>query len=129
MHTATVLVTGAASGIGRAAARLFAAQGWRCVLVDRDAQGLAHLLPSLPAPAQGTHQTSVTDLTRQADVEMLADTVPALDALINNAGMSDSRNIALDQQSPADLDRLLALNLHAPAALVKALAHPSLGHA
>lgn len=123
MDTATVLITGGASGIGRAAARLFAARGWRCVLVDRDAQGLAQLLPTLPAPAQGTHQTSVTDLTRAADIEALADQVPALDALINNAGMSDSRNIALDQQSPADLDRLLALNLHAPAALVQALTH------
>lgn len=122
----TVLITGAASGIGRAAARLFAAQGWRCVLVDRDAQGLARLLAELPAPPEGTHQSCVVDLTVPADIQALAARVPALDALINNAGLSDSRNIPLAEQGAADLERLLALNLHAPAALVQALA-PQLG--
>lgn len=122
----TVLITGAASGIGRAAVRLFAAQGWRCVLVDRDAEGLARLLAELPAPPEGTHQSCVVDLTVPADIQALAARVPALDALVNNAGLSDSRNIPLAEQGAADLERLLALNLHAPAALVQALA-PRLG--
>ena len=118
----TVLITGAASGIGRAASRQFAAQGWRCVLVDRDGQGLARLMAELPAPPESAHQPVVADLTIAADVQALAATVPALEALVNNAGMSDSRNIPLAEQPPADLDRLLALNLQAPAALVQALA-------
>lgn len=118
----TVLITGAASGIGRAAARQFAALGWRCVLVDRDAEGLDRLVPELPASAAGAHQPCVADLTRASDIQALATKVSTLDALINNAGLSDSRNIPLAEQTPADLDRLLALNLQAPAALVQALA-------
>ena len=124
--TFTVLITGAASGIGRAAANQFAAQRWRCVLVDRDAEGLDRLIHDLPPPAEGAHQPCVADLTCSTDIQALAATVPALDALINNAGLSDSRNIPLAEQTSADLDRLLALNLHAPAALVQALA-PRLG--
>lgn len=121
MALSTVLITGAASGIGRAAAQHFAASHWRCVLVDRDAQGLALLARALPVPAQGAHEYRVADLTSASDVQALAGQVPALDALINNAGMSDSRNLPMVEQTTADLDRLLALNLRAPAALIQAL--------
>lgn len=125
MTHSTVLITGAASGIGRAAAFQFASQGWRCVLVDRDSPGLNRLLQELP-PVQGKHVVCVTDLTRESDVQALAVDAPPLDALVNNAGISDSRNLPLVDQAGSDLDRLLALNLHAPAALVRALA-PRLG--
>lgn len=121
--TSTILITGAASGIGRAAARRLAARGTRCVLVDRDAAGLARLAAELPAPAHGAHLCCAADLTVAADIQALASKVPLLDALVNNAGLSDSRNVPLAEQTPADLQRLLALNLHAPAALVQALAH------
>jgi len=46
----TVLITGAASGIGRDSARLFAGAGWQCVLVDHNAPALQQLGRSLPAP-------------------------------------------------------------------------------
>ena len=39
----TVLITGAASGIGRDTAKLFAAAGWQCVLVDYNGQALQQL--------------------------------------------------------------------------------------
>lgn len=120
--TSTILITGAASGIGRAAARRLAARGTRCVLVDRDAAGLARLAAELPAPDHGAHLCCAADLTVAADIQALASKVPLLDALVNNAGLSDSRNV-LAERTPADLQRLLALNLHAPAALVQALAH------
>ena len=114
---ATVLVTGAASGIGRAAARLFAARGWRCVLVDRNLQGLQQLAAELPA-VEAPHVLRAVDLTDAAQVATLAEGTPPLDAVVNNAGMSDASNIALADQPPEQLDRLLALNLAAPAAVV-----------
>jgi NAD(P)-dependent dehydrogenase (short-subunit alcohol dehydrogenase family) len=121
MALSTVLITGAASGIGRAAAQHFAANHWCCVLVDRDAPGLALLSKTLPGHSEGAHRYEVADLTSPSDLQALAGKVPALDALINNAGMSDSRNLSMVAQTTADLDRLLALNWRAPAALIEAL--------
>ena len=116
----TVLITGAASGIGRDAARLFAGAGWQCVLVDRNEQALHQLGKALPSPACAAHVLHAIDLTDPAQIARLRDGTPALDAVINNAGMSDTSNTPLAEQGAAQLGRLLALNLAAPAAVVDA---------
>jgi NAD(P)-dependent dehydrogenase (short-subunit alcohol dehydrogenase family) len=113
----TVLITGAASGIGRASARLFARSGWRCVLVDRDPHGLRALAGEMPG---AEHLSRVIDLTDPTQVAGLAEGMPRLDAIVNNAGMSDASSIPLAEQPREQLDRLLALNLAAPAAVVTA---------
>ncbi len=117
----TVLLTGAASGIGRAAAHRLAAAGHRCVLVDRNAPALQALRAELPAPADGEHLARVTDLTDASQIAALTDGMPRLDALINNAGMTDSSNTPTVDQAAGDWQRLLDLNLRAPARLVSAL--------
>lgn len=114
-----VLITGAASGIGRAAALQFAQQGWDCLLVD-----ISPAIAALPAHclAQGaaSAQAFALDLT---DAQALAQLgrqlaeLPALDALVNNAGISDSSGRPLAEQVPAQWQRLLRLNLQAPQAL------------
>ena len=116
----TVLITGAASGIGRDTARLFAGAGWQCVLVDRNAQALQQVGQSLPPPASAAHVMHCVDLTEPQQIAMLARGTPALDAIVNNAGMSDASNTPLVEQDPAQMARLLALNLAAPAAVVDA---------
>jgi len=116
----TVLITGAASGIGRDAARLFAAAGWQCVLVDHNEAALHALGRTLPSPASSPHVLRTVDLTDPAQIASLRDGTPALDAVLNNAGMSDASNTPLAEQSPAQMARLLALNLAAPAAVVDA---------
>jgi len=118
----TVLLTGAASGIGRATARRLASQGHRCVLVDRDSEGLAALRVTLPPCEAGDHLERVIDLTNAQQIDALAGDVPTLDALINNAGMTDSSNEATVDQTPGNWQLLLDLNLHAPARLLRALA-------
>ncbi|HLU03335.1 MAG TPA: SDR family oxidoreductase [Advenella sp.] len=127
MTTPTVLITGAASGIGRASAMLFASRGWRCVLVDRNATALAEVMAML-APLRttegvhGAHLSRAVDLTVPADTQSLADPTLALDAVINNAGMSDTSGLPLTDQDAAQLDRLVALNLRAPARVIDAVA-------
>lgn len=119
----TALITGAASGIGRDTARLFASAGWQCVLVDNNEQALNQLGRSLPSPASAAHVLRVIDLTDREQIASLADGAPALDAVLNNAGMSDASNTPLAEQGPAQMGRLLALNLAAPAAVVDACTH------
>ncbi|MCP3707031.1 SDR family oxidoreductase [Paraburkholderia sp. CNPSo 3274] len=118
----TVLITGPASGIGWAAAQRFAAAGWRCVLVDRNGGALDRLVLGLPATAGAPHLVRVADLTQPDQIAALALGAPALDAIINNAGMSDSSNVPLAEQDAAQLARLVALNLDAPARVYAALA-------
>lgn len=85
-----VLVTGAASGIGRAAVRAFGDEGAHVIAVDRDAAGLADLAHATVAAGR-TCRTHVLDVTDADAVRALAADVAAHggppDVLINNAGI------------------------------------------
>ena len=80
----TVLITGAAQGLGAAIARVFAREGARLVLVDVAAEALAALAEGLP----GAPQTLVADL---ADAEATAAAIAKIggpvDVLIHNAAI------------------------------------------
>ncbi|MER0241584.1 SDR family oxidoreductase [Streptomyces sp. HSW2009] len=108
-----VLVTGAASGIGRATAFAFAEAGARVIAVDRDEEGAARtadLARLIGAPAAWSEPVDVSDA--QA-MEKLADKVAAsygvVDVLVNNAGIGVSGPF-LDT-SPEDWQRVLDVNL------------------
>ena len=116
----TVLVTGAASGIGRATAVHFATKGWQCLLIDRDGKALDALVAELP----GGHQALRIDLTDPEQVRSLGAAGGSdgpIEAVVNNAGMSDPSGMPLADQSPAQQASLALLNLAAPAAVVSAL--------
>lgn len=118
----TVLLTGAAAGIGRAAALRLAQAGWRCVLVDADAAALKRLRDDWPQLGPSP-LCLAADLTDPAQIDALARQVPPLDALINNAGLSAGGADALSGEGDGAAARLLALNLSAPAGLVQACAN------
>ncbi|WP_018257482.1 SDR family oxidoreductase [Halomicrobium katesii] len=79
----TVLLTGAASGIGRATAESFLDNGWTVYATDIDADGLDELA------REGCH-TEVLDVTDDAAVEAVVERVETdsggIDCLVNNAG-------------------------------------------
>lgn len=117
----TALITGAGAGIGRAAALGLARAGWRCVLVDADAGALRRLEALWPEDAQRP-LSLVADLTDATRIAHLAQQIPPLDALINNAGLSAGGAEATSGREDGTAARLLALNLAAPARMVQACA-------
>jgi NAD(P)-dependent dehydrogenase (short-subunit alcohol dehydrogenase family) len=86
----TVLVTGAGSGIGRAVALAFAAEGARVVAAGRTGAALDETV-SLAQRAGGTALARRADVTRAADLEALvretAERFGSLDVAVNNAGV------------------------------------------
>ncbi len=89
----TALVTGAASGLGRASAILLARQGARVIATDINEKGLADLVRDEPAIALTLAQ-DVTDRGRWDDVIAEIDQrFGVLDILVNNAGIGAMGNI------------------------------------
>jgi short-subunit dehydrogenase len=100
----TALVTGAASGIGRAMAERFAAEGMHLVLVDVDEPGLERTVADLGGEAH------VVDVTDGEALEALARNVPTVHVLCPNAGVGPVGPIL--EMDKATWDWLLGVNLH-----------------
>jgi NAD(P)-dependent dehydrogenase (short-subunit alcohol dehydrogenase family) len=102
------LVTGAGSGIGQAIAELFAAQGARVVVVDRDEPAGRATVEAI-ASAGGSAELAVVDVSEEAAVLALAGGLPPIDVLCANAGIGHVGD--LSNTTAADLDRLYAVNV------------------
>src|SRR5579864_3613527 len=87
----TALITGAASGMGRATARVFAAEGANVAVTDFDASG-AEMVAKEIAAAGGAARAWRLDVGSADDIAAIVDAVAAhfggLDLLVNNAGIS-----------------------------------------
>jgi NAD(P)-dependent dehydrogenase (short-subunit alcohol dehydrogenase family) len=80
-----IVLTGAASGIGKATALFFAQEGARLALLDRDAEGLAQTARQtggLALPADVTDEASLADVIQRA-----ADSMGGIDGVVNAAGI------------------------------------------
>lgn len=108
----TAVITGAASGIGRETARIFAAAGARVVLADLDAGALAEALADVEAGG-GEARMLRADVAKRAEVEALADAALGafgrLDVWVNCAGVTAT--IPVLEADEAELDRQLAINV------------------
>jgi NAD(P)-dependent dehydrogenase (short-subunit alcohol dehydrogenase family) len=122
----SVIVTGAASGLGLAIAEVFADAGATVTAVDIDADGLARL--------EGRMRTKILDVTDLAGVEtMVAETAvetARLDAVFANAGISAGPGFAftesgrLENLDLANWQRVLDANLTSVAVLMRAVVEP-----
>jgi 3-oxoacyl-[acyl-carrier protein] reductase len=111
-----ILVTGAASGMGREIAELFAGEGAALALLDRNVAGLAKAAEPLGARAYGCDVADRAEVNRV--VAQAGETLGGLDGVINGAGILDiTPFVDLD---PASWDRMLAVNLTGPFNVVKA---------
>ena len=102
----SIFITGGASGIGAATARLFAGRGWRVGLADVDEAGLAAMAAGLAGAK--TYRMDVRD--REAWTAALDDFTggAGLDVLFNNAGIGSGGPLA--DSSWDELDRTVAIN-------------------
>ncbi|MBT0670210.1 SDR family oxidoreductase [Novosphingobium profundi] len=110
MTRRTALITGAGSGIGRAAALALAQKGYRLVLAGRRREALEETRALLAGEGHIVHPADVTD---PASVEALfaraVDGLGRLDLLFNNAGISLSG--AIEDYALADWQRTIDTNL------------------
>ncbi len=112
----SVLVTGAARGIGRATALRLAAAGWDVIAGVRRAEDGQALADERP----GRITSAVLDITEEAQVAALRDSLPAeLDAVVNNAGVAIGGPVEAIPLS--ELRRQLEINVVGQAAVTQAV--------
>jgi short-subunit dehydrogenase len=117
-----VVVTGASSGIGAAAARAFAAEGGHVVLAARSAAPLEQLAGEIVA-AGGVALAVPVDVSDpdapQRLLERAAQELGGIDVLVNNAGANHRG--AVEARTGAELAQIVAVNLTAPILLTRAV--------
>ena len=117
-----VLVVGAASGIGRAAAHLIASRGGTVVIADLDKAGLTSLQKELDL---GDNRVKNVDLTDQSSVQALIASVISdhsqIDALINSAGIVGPTSTKIEEFNWAAFERTVTINLFGTVWLTQAV--------
>jgi 3-oxoacyl-[acyl-carrier protein] reductase len=103
----TALVTGAARGIGRAAAEALSRPGLRVIGLDLAFQEGTYLF-----------EKQVYDLTDLAGIPALIQRIGAVDVLVNNAGIQPA--LPIDRYTDEARSRILRINLEAPVELIRA---------
>ena len=112
----TVLVTGAAGGIGRAVAIECAKLGASLVLTDINESGLQDTLALLEGSG---HVYKVADLTSQDALDALVAELPMLDGFVSNAGVT--KPTPVKYISKADMEHIMSINTFAPIYLTQRL--------
>jgi len=112
LNNKIALITGAASGIGLAAARLFLEEGASLVLVDRNDAALSKAAADLDAPDRVMSVTG--DVSVEDDVRRYVDAAVQrfgrIDVFFNNAGI-EGEIAPLIEQDVAEFDKVIAVNL------------------
>lgn len=111
----STVITGAGSGVGRASALRFAAEGARVVCADIDAAGAKHTVAQIEA-AGGTATAVGVDVSDEQQVRQMVgvavDRYGRLDIIFNNVGIPTPRlGARLEDHTLDEFTRLVAVNL------------------
>ncbi|MEZ5742768.1 MAG: SDR family oxidoreductase [Sphingomonadaceae bacterium] len=111
-----ILVTGAASGMGREIARLFSAEGAGLALLDRNGDGLREVAEPLGATAFACDVSERDEVARI--VAQAGEALGGIDGIVSAAGILDI--VPFADLDPASWDRMMAVNATGPFNVVKA---------
>jgi NAD(P)-dependent dehydrogenase (short-subunit alcohol dehydrogenase family) len=114
LHDKVAIITGAGSGVGRAAALLFAEHGAKVVAADIDKPAVDVVVGEIAA-AGGEAIAVACDVTDSASVDALVQAAVnafgRLDVMYNNAGITTRPGQSFMDASDADLEKLTAVNI------------------
>ena len=110
----TILVTGASSGIGRASAIACSQMGAVVVVTGRNEPRLQDTLDALEGSG---HQMIVADITNDDQIDYLVDQIPAINGLVNNAGITETCPTQFIKRDK--LNRVMEVNTIAPILLTQ----------
>ena len=112
----TILITGAAGGIGRAMAIECSKMGAKLFLTDVVKEGLDATLELLEGEG---HKSIVADLTNDEELDSLVAGLPAMDGMVSNAGITKPAPVKFIKKE--DLQRIVSINAMAPICLTQRL--------
>lgn len=112
----TILVTGASSGIGRSTAIECSKLGATLVITARNKERLEETFQLLEGEG---HLQVLGDLTNKEDIDRIVGSIPNIDGLVNNAGISVVKPISFINQE--DLQKVFDTNAFAPMLFTRAL--------
>ena len=105
------IITGAGGGIGVAAAKLFAAEGAKLMLVDRDGDRLAALVRTLGDDRADHAVADVTDAEQvKGYIAQAVERFGGVDVTLLNAGI-EGKVASIQEQSDDDFDKVIAVNV------------------
>lgn len=113
----TILITGAAGGIGRATAIECAKLGASLILTDINEDGLKAMLEQLEN--QELHRYVVANLTVDEEIDKLVGEIDKLDGFVSNAGVTKPALVKFINRE--DLERIMSINAMAPMFLTQRL--------
>lgn len=112
----TILVTGAAGGIGRATSIECAKLGANLILTDINEAGLQETISLLEG---NSHSYQVANLTSQEALDEMVASLPNLDGFVSNAGITKPTPVKFINKE--DLERIMSINTFAPIYLTQRL--------
>ena len=112
----TILITGSASGIGKATSLLCAQMGADVILVDLNEEGLKQTASEIGKESIAIH---AVNLTNQEQLDGMISSLPKLDGVVSNAGIVYSLLAKFNE--PSDAERIFSINTFSHINLIQGL--------